>query len=51
MEGIETVRIRPGVVAGRVNSNCLVVPGNCLLVSEISDVLGKQNLVAETPCL
>lgn len=51
MVGIETIRTRPGIVAGRVKGSSVVVPGNCLLISVISDVLGKQNLLAETMCL
>ena len=42
MEVIEMIRIRPGVVAERVESSSVVVPGNPLLVSVISSVLGKQ---------
>lgn len=48
MEVIETIMIRPGVVAEREESNSVVEPGNHL-VSVISDVLGKQNL-GQRPC-
>lgn len=48
MEVIETIMIRPGVVAERGESDSVVVPGNHL-VSVISDVLGKQNL-GQRPC-
>lgn len=48
MEVIETIMIRPGVVAERGESDSVVVPGN-RLVSVTSDIFGKQNL-GQRPC-